>query len=91
MEQTLTHHFIDDHTMTPSEALGIFRMHFPLIPARQITADESRMSFNFRHKTSAEDFLEDAERTIKLFNLPLEASLYKGPLYLTLLIESKPK
>jgi hypothetical protein len=89
MTELLTHHCIDDLPVTAPEAIGIFKLNFPLIPARQTVADESRIAFNIHRKSVAEAFLRDAERIIKCFNLPLEASLYTGALYATLNIEFK--
>lgn len=86
MTELFTDHCIDDLPMTASDAFEIFKMNFPLTPVKK--SDVNSISIDMV-KSIADHYLVDAERIIKCFNLPLEASLYKGPLFATLTIEFK--
>jgi hypothetical protein len=84
MEDTLTNHHVDDLPLTAELALEQFRVNFPLT---NINVQDTYM--NYPLQRGGEAWLEKAEKTIKTFNLPLEAALYKGRLFCTLTITYK--
>lgn len=88
MEQTLTHHCIDDAGIGAEQALEQFRIQFPL---SGVSVRADGMSYSFQRTSTADSLLRDAEQLIKAQNLPLEASLYKGLRGCTLSIDYKKR
>lgn len=69
-------------------ALEAFRKHFPLTRVN-VWPEGNGMTYSIHRKDVASDFKRDAERVIRLFNLPLVATTHKLLIGATLVIEYK--